>query len=103
MAATPGPWTVEDYALDDEASWFFHHTIEDADGDFICHTSYTRVWGGKDEHEEANARLIAAAPDLLAALEGLYDLAYPSDDHDHALMNALSLARAALAAAHQAP
>ena len=60
---TPGPWhtTHKDYG--DE--WWFggrgegQCIVEDASGEMIA------VYGG---HDEANARLIAAAPDLLAAL-----------------------------------
>ena len=60
MTYTPGPWTAfQDASL--------RHTVGTATGR-ICD-----MWG-KDpafytEEDEANARLIAAAPDLLAALK----------------------------------
>ena len=66
---TPVPWRVGAYALDDDDSWFYHHTIYGANGDFVCHTSFSAVWAGNADNAKANARLIAAAPDLLAALE----------------------------------
>jgi len=66
---TPGPWFVE--------------RLESTEGDFSvstnpdpaalkCYTAVT-VGGLSDGSEEANANLIAAAPDLLAALRALFD------------------------------
>jgi len=51
---TPGPWTL----LNDEK---YPDAVIDSNGEFVCDT-------GGNLH---NARLIASAPDLLAALEGL--------------------------------
>ena len=53
---TPGPWRV--------APGFSKARVEDADG--IC-VGFS--WG-RGEETEANASLIAAAPDLLAAIKG---------------------------------
>jgi hypothetical protein len=50
---TPGPWFTE------ATSTIGHHFVIDSDGFTICDPS---------PMGEANARLIAAAPDLLAAL-----------------------------------
>lgn len=67
---TPGPWTVSP----DRDAWGFYmlHEVSahECDECAICddgieeHCERCGV-----EHDEANARLIAAAPDLLAALE----------------------------------
>ena len=65
MAHTPGPWTAgtagPNYWInaDDERTVAF---IGGGDSIFAKH---------RDTPHEANARLIAAAPDLLAALRGL--------------------------------
>jgi len=55
---------------------------------------YLRAAPGRTE---ANARLIAAAPELLAALKGLIDLAGPS------CVGACDVARAAIAKAEGRP
>jgi hypothetical protein len=74
---TPGPWEISGdeegwtirmgTALADDGRWQVQHRIEldwgdtyDGEGD-----------NSQYEEAEANARLIAAAPDLLAALEGV--------------------------------
>ena len=51
---TPGPWTQD------------RNVIEDAAGNEIARVSYER-----SGYVQANARLIAAAPDLLEALRAL--------------------------------
>jgi len=51
---TPGPWTKD------------RNIIEDANGNEIARVSYER-----SGYVQANARLIAAAPDLLEALRYL--------------------------------
>jgi hypothetical protein len=76
---TPGPWAVEPCThtvwgpapSDDTRTW----------GNVICDAKTTdRYYGTRITPEEAgaNARLIAAAPDLLAALEALlkYDIGH---------------------------
>lgn len=67
MTYTPGPWIVTD---DVNA-----HVIRGAEQprnergvDFVFRDYVASIWGG---YHEANARLIAAAPDLLAALEAM--------------------------------
>src|SRR5688500_2102326 len=62
---TPGPWFVERGTIvryDREANP--SHWRSPA----VCHTGMTHGMGVAGLEDEANARLIAAAPDLLAAL-----------------------------------
>ena len=67
---TPGPWeVVEDIRYEDKESQY-------TAGFDICNFDGTSVVGcegisGDSEKERANAILIAAAPDLLEALEGV--------------------------------
>jgi hypothetical protein len=66
---TPGPWTLHeaDERDDDGTRLFNIHPVE-----------------GLDYIREAEARLIAAAPDLLAALENLVEETYECDqDNPH--------------------
>jgi len=62
----PGPWRIERNE-EGEEYWFRGgcYEIQSADGWPIC------VWGLNDPQAEANARLIASAPDLLAAAEAV--------------------------------
>lgn len=65
---TPGPWLVEakNCHMGDIA------TVHNTDDEWV--TIYAPRWmeTGLDKHEQsANARLIAAAPDLLAALKSV--------------------------------
>jgi len=57
MAHTPGPWKPGEYS----------NRIIGADGTKVCDVA----WSSKRPHDEqeANERLISAAPDLLAALQ----------------------------------
>ena len=78
---TPGPWTVsEDQAPNMGAC------IDAVNGVLIAEAS-----GDNEENQAANARIISAAPDLLAALESL---THPrADDSD------IDMAREAIAKA----
>jgi len=58
---TPGPWSASPSPTSDG----LYHVYK-ADGNFLTL---------EDAEHEANARLIAAAPDLLEALESLYHTA----------------------------
>lgn len=64
---TPGPWSLED--RDDGASGY---VLRGADVEFIEYIERSR-WMNEiaDPEQEANARLIAAAPELLDRLENL--------------------------------
>lgn len=72
---TPGPWEYDQFE-NGEMSVFCAKLDSKYHGDWIAHLSH------EGETDEANARLIAAAPELLAAckaaLEDLY--AIPSVD-----------------------
>lgn len=64
MKHTPGPWTLGKglYTVREQSA-------TGRDG-FIARTHIPGEWRARDEEEQqANARLIAAAPDLLAAIE----------------------------------
>lgn len=83
---TPGPWTVD----------------FDAEGAEDCFSVWYDVDGTGAEiagriGEEANAHLIAAAPEMLAALEDIVRYVSPGDDIPFAAM--LEEARAAIAKA----
>jgi hypothetical protein len=61
---TPGPWTVRDYETKDGGIWI--------DGGFVRNRSCgTVALAYPVTAQHANASLIAAAPDLLAALQAL--------------------------------
>ena|ERR1041385_8895880 len=80
MSHTPGPWKISGYAGQHEEAGAH---IKSEDGRTICST-----WGGLQEisplsewqRYHADAKLIAAAPDLLAALQ-----AYVANDADQFL------------------
>ena len=81
---TPGPWLALDYTGTDEPAW---HVVP---GDF--HGTIATL----DPEQSANARLIAAAPDLLAALEALVA---NLDEGDFISTTRIDAARAALSKA----
>jgi hypothetical protein len=59
---TPGPWTVEEYGDDETPALVIHKDTESR----VCFMA-TPGSHGDPETIEADARLIVAAPDLLAA------------------------------------
>jgi hypothetical protein len=94
---TPGPWSI--YSI----TFKGYHQIAGAQGGRLC-----QVLPFEDEYK-ANARLIAAAPDLLAALQVLFDEA-DSFSIDGVYFNekcmghkGLDMARAAIAKAEGTP
>ena len=89
-AHTPGPWDVEPKGS--------RHFVDGADGLTVA---YIDRAGVRERIEiEANARLIAAAPTLLEALEAvLPDLEHYVATHGPGPDNRLAIARAAIAKA----
>jgi hypothetical protein len=86
MNHTPGPWNIAPCNM-----------IESKGGDYICKIDASE---GDDHH--ANARLIAAAPDLLEVCQKL--AAWDQSDGDVNLISeACSFARAAIAKVVQIP
>lgn len=62
VKSTPGPWTAEKNG--GKGAW-----IKGANGEWSA-----MACGTDDENADANARLIAAAPDLLEALKVMIDI-----------------------------
>lgn len=60
---TPGPWKAVEANTDYSGTFNRILSISDAE------IAPARAYGDTEEQRHANARLIAAAPDLLAALE----------------------------------
>ena len=68
---TPGPWMVAEYAQDLEIWPESGHKV----GNRIAKLDARTQFGWERPRAEANARLIASAPALLAALEAILPLA----------------------------
>jgi hypothetical protein len=74
MSYTPGPWTIQYSTNDYEGNLIYANSVVDST---LLTVYYTRAIAATVTEEaseatpedEANARLIAAAPDLLAALK----------------------------------
>lgn len=73
---TPGPWRANCFPVEAQRQY---------GGREICHTGGGR---GGSEESEANARLIAAAPELLAACQRAYDCCYDKNSEDGRLLRA---------------
>lgn len=78
---TPGPWSL-----------CYDGQIDGPKGEFICAFRWDTYGEFKESNNAATARLIAAAPDLLASLEEV--LAY-CEEHGHDWM-CMAQARAAV-------
>jgi hypothetical protein len=86
---TPGPWCIDPHQSPEQPLTVF-------DGP-NCGTLIAIVSGDPDEPEnEANAKLIAAAPDLLAALERIAAIKVTGYDGDYGIQ---AIADAAIAKA----
>jgi len=92
---TPGPWAV---FRRDGYSTYIHAINEGGEINTFqvasCHSATSRKYFPTRGEAEANARLIAAAPDLLEALQALS--AYFGTDTDNGLDELLTQARAAI-------
>lgn len=86
-AHTPGPWSI---SLEDDGG-FVVYTPPTGDMGWNSVVTSRGQWGHNDEQSHANGRLIAAAPDLLEALQNL--------DANPELTSAWLQARAAIAKA----
>lgn len=87
-AHTPGPWMVEPLGSD-------CFEVKCECGYFIA-TCHDGVRG--DRNADVNARLIAAAPDLLAALQEMYEAASDSDSCHYGTLSTTFLRKIAHAA-----
>ena len=65
---TPGPWTIEEYGDDDAPTLVIHKDSESR----VCFMA-TPGSHGDPATIEADARLIAAAPEMLEALKHAYE------------------------------
>lgn len=66
---TPGPWTIQQQGPDEQI-----YVIQEDGMRFICRMEECY------SEQNANANLIAAAPDLLTSLQRLYDATYGKTD-----------------------
>lgn len=86
---TPGPWQLRE--RDGSSSY----ALTDATGEHVQYLARSRYCDGRrDEEGEANCQLIAAAPELLAALESVIN-----GLQCHADWDCVERARAAIAKA----
>ena len=94
---TPGPWAVDS----DGSGWYIEATPERGHSlAFIASPEFQEEPDTSASEAEANARLIAAAPDLLEALQWLVDiLPDPDLDNDELQRTWTRRARAAIAKA----
>lgn len=74
--ATPGPWTTEDRATTNADYWEMQ--VMDPGGFAVA-----LAYGDKAEDAESNARLIAASPDMLAAIQAIITYLDGDRSRDH--------------------
>ena len=73
MSHTPGPWTVEPVVYHENLTWCHANIYAESSNndDQRCGVAYIQTT--MDESAEANARLIAAAPEMLEMIRLLTD------------------------------
>jgi hypothetical protein len=91
-AHTPGPWTVEEYGDDETPTLVIH---KDSDSR-ICFMATPGSYGSA-ARIEADARLIAAAPEMYAALKKI--IADAESDDGATAWDGADIARPAIAKA----
>lgn len=88
MQHTQGSWAISDTSIKDGSGGFIsdihapnqdNPSLENGTDPTVATTWYRAIEG----EEEANARLIASAPDLLACLQNLIDRGLIVNDNDH--------------------
>jgi len=97
---TPGPWFADEPHSGDADRAVYSLTAVNKSRHYVA-----RVYGGgplapRDPEMDANARLIAAAPDMLRALERLVWLNTSQGVSDYDYDTAMENANAAIARAH---
>jgi hypothetical protein len=93
---TPGPWVATDEMANDRSICVGDAAVWGPDGDMVADVHGNLALEGD---AVANARLIAAAPDLLAALraakryvEGAYECAFPDQEENAAVLRDVNAA-----------
>lgn len=98
MAHTPGPWIYRFYANGPLQSW----DIEATDYTVIARIAVGPMFEDTpDPRDEANARIIAAAPNLLAACEAALDAIHNAGQDEDAWSDATSMLHTAIALARK--
>ena len=87
----PGPWAVVDLGYDSGRQVY----VADNTGTTVCDCD----WSHTDDECEANARLIAAAPEMYEALKEAEAELYQVPPADNEQLRTLEIVRAAIAKA----
>lgn len=104
-AHTPGPWVAEMQYGENDTDCGWELQEQRAVDDFtyrgaVCRiTDAEHIQGITKAERDANARLIAAAPDLLAAARAYMRVCPADEDTTHAFQEATDALRAAIAKA----
>ncbi len=100
MSHTPAPWRVENGKVSKEHTIFGPPAPEMKTGYILARVCHSNLFNDKGKEGLANARLIAAAPELLEALEAIKETAMPhegpSNPQGMALFQIVQTAQAAI-------